>query len=148
MDWLVIGVLIIGIALLILVLILIKPLMKLATVLESARQTTDRLPKMLDDGATQAHDTFKQVNTTLENVNQQMNTMHPFFQVIGDASEAARQVSLQWLNKTAALKENTTEEQSVSSRKKYEGLYGVLSFVFYLSQKSDALKNFSKQLKH
>ncbi|AOV07672.1 DUF948 domain-containing protein [Sporosarcina ureilytica] len=147
MDWLGIGVLIIGIALLILVLVLIKPLLKLATLLDSARQTTDRLPKTLDDGAAQAHDIFQQVNKTLENVNRQMNTVHPLFQVIGDAGEASRQVSLQWLNKTAELKENATEAQTVSNRKKYEGLYSVLSFVFYLSQKSGELKKVSKQLK-
>lgn len=146
MDWLGIGVLIIGIALLILVIVLIKPLMKLSTVLDSARQTTDRLPKLLDDGATQANDAFQQVNITLENVNRQMNTVHPLFQVIGDAGEASRQLSLQWLNKTATHKESSTETHALSNRKKYEGLYGVLSFIFYLSQKREELVKTGKQL--
>ena len=65
MDWLGIGVFIIGIALFVLVIILIKPLMKLANVLSSVQQSTDRLPKILDENGKEAHIALQQVNICL-----------------------------------------------------------------------------------
>lgn len=147
MDWLGIGVLIIGIALLVLVLVLIKPLLKLATVLSSVQKTTDRLPKVLDDSATDVHITFQNVNKTIENVNEQVHAVHPLFQIVEDAGIASRQVSSKFLKKSTAFKENTAEAQAFSADKQYGGLYGILSFIFYLSQNKDALTDASKQLK-
>lgn len=139
MDWLGIGVFIIGIALFILVIILIKPLLKLSTVLSSVQQTTDRLPKVLDDNAKEANIAFKQVNETLENVNEQIHAVHPFFEIVEDAGLAARQVSSKWLKKSAALKENTAEAHTFTEEQKYTGFYGFLSFIFYLTQNKDVL---------
>lgn len=147
MDWLGIGVLIIGIALFILVIVLIKPLLKLATVLSSVQKTTDRLPKILDDSATDVHKTFQNVNKTIENVNEQVHAVHPLFQIVEDAGIASRQVSSKFLNKSTAFKENTVEAQAFSEDKQYGGLYGILSFIFYLSQNKEALTDASKQLK-
>lgn len=141
MDWLGIGVLIIGIALLILVVVLIKPLAKLATVLDSVHKTTDRLPKIVDDNAAQAHTALKNVNITLENVNQQINAVHPLFNIVEDAGLASRQLSLKWLNQATAIKTETSEAQAFTNRQNYEGLYGVLSFAFFLFQNKDILTN-------
>lgn len=147
MDWLGIGVLVIGIALLIFVIILISPLAKLATVLDSVKKSTDRIPKIMDDNAQEAHKALKNVNLTLENVNQQMNAVHPLFHIIEDASLASRQVSSKWLDKTTALKEQSNEAQAFTERQKYEGLYGVLSFAFYLFQNKDGLLKATEDLK-
>lgn len=147
MDWLGIGVFIIGIALFVLVIVLIKPLLKLATVLSSVQQTTDRIPKLLDDNAKEAHTAFKNVNKTLENVNEQIGAVHPFFEIIEDAGLASRQATAKWLHKTTAFKNNTSEAEAFTEDKKYAGLYGILSFIFYLSQNKEALTDVSKQLK-
>lgn len=147
MDWLGIGVLIIGIALFILVLILIKPLVKLASVLSSLQQTTDRIPKILDENAKEAHTALQNVNKTLENVNEQIGAVHPFFKIIEDVGLASRQVTTKWFQKATALKETTAEAEVIAEDKKYAGLYGMLSFVFYLSQNKEALSNASKALK-
>lgn len=147
MDWLGIGVFIIGIALFVLVIVLIKPLLKLATVLNSVQQTTDRIPKLLDDNAKEAHTAFKNVNKTLETVNEQIGAVHPFFEIIKDAGLASRQVTAKWLHKTTAFKDNTSEAEVFTKDKKYTGLYGILSFIFYLSQNKEALTEVSKQLK-
>lgn len=147
MDWLGIGVLIIGIALLVLVIALIKPLLKLSTFLQSLQKSTDRLPKILDDTASDVHMTFQNVNETLENVNEQVNATHPLFKVLEDAGLASRQLSLKFLNKSTTLKENTREAEAFSANHKYGGLYGILSFVFYLSQNKEVLTDASKALK-
>lgn len=147
MDWLGIGVLIIGIALFVLVIVLIKPLLKLATVLNSVQKSTDRLPKILDDSAKNVHTTFQNVNKTLENVNEQVNAVHPLFQIVEDAGQASREVTSKFLNKSTAFKENTVEAKAFAEENKYGGLYGILSFIFYLSQNKDEITNASKQLK-
>ncbi len=147
MDWLGIGVLVIGVAFLILVIVLISPLAKLATVLDSVKKSTDRIPKIMDDNSKEAHTALKNVNVTLENVNQQINAVHPLFNIVEDAGLASREVSLKWLDKSTALKEQSTQAQAFTERQKYEGLYGVLSFAFYLFQNKEDLKEASENLK-
>lgn len=147
MDWLGIGVLIIGVALFILVLVLISPLAKLATVLDSVKKSTDRLPKILEDNATEANNALKNVNTTLENVNEQINAVHPLFHIVEDAGLASRQVSAKWLDQATALKEQSSEASAFAERQKYEGLYGVLSFGFYLFQNKEAFTEAVEQSK-
>lgn len=141
MDWLGFGVLIIGIAFAALVIILIKPLGKLTNALEGLEQTTKRLPIMLDDGANQANETFGKVNDTLANVNEQVKAINPVLHIVKDAGEASRQLTSVALEKTMAMKENTSEAKAFTDRKKYQGLYGILSFAFYISQQKKDLKN-------
>lgn len=141
MDWLGFGVIIIGIAFAALVTILIKPLGKLTNVLEGLEETTRRLPSALDDGANQAHQAFGKVNDTLVNVNEQVKSINPVFHIIKDAGEASRQLTSAALEKTIAMKESTSEAQAFTERKKYQGLYGILSFIFYISQQKKDLKN-------
>ena len=141
MDWLGIGVLIIGIAFAALVIILIKPLSKLTNVLEDLKKTSTRLPAIVDDGAHQANEAFGKVNDTLANVNEQVKSINPVFHIVKDVGEASQKLTSVALEKTIAMKESTSEAKAFTNRKKYQGLYGVLSFVFYLSQEKDNLKN-------
>lgn len=145
MDWLGIGVFIIGIALFVLVIVLIKPLMKLANVLSSVQQSTDRLPKILDENGKEAHIALQQVNTTLENVNEQIHAVHPFFEIVEDAGLASRQVSAKWLQKSTDFKENAIEAKTFTSKQNYAGFYGFLSFIFYLSQNKEILNEVKQQ---
>ncbi len=145
MDWLGIGVFIIGIALFVLVIILIKPLMKLANVLSSVQQSTDRLPKILDENGKEAHIALQQVNMTLENVNEQIHAVHPFFEIIEDVGLASRQVSAKWLQKSTDFKENAIEARTFTAKQNYAGLYGFLSFIFYLSQNKEILNEVKQQ---
>ena len=141
MDWLGIGVLIIGIALLILVILLIKPLNKLAGVLDNLYKTTDNLPKSLTDITGQATTILQTGNETIENVNNQVNEFHPLFKIVGDVGEASQELTAKALDKTMALKENTSAATELSQRKQYEGLFGLASVLFYLSQKKKDIKD-------
>ncbi|HJF32144.1 MAG TPA: DUF948 domain-containing protein [Sporosarcina psychrophila] len=135
MDWLGIGVLIIGIAFAILVIFLLKPIKKLATVLESLQQTTDRLPEVLDNVTNQTSTVLQTSNTTLGNVNEQVNEISPLFHIVGDAGKAAESLTSAALDKTTTLKQQTVDANEFVKHKKYEGIYGLLSFLFFLSQK-------------
>lgn len=145
MDWLGFGVLIIGIAFSVLVVILIKPLNKLTVVLEGLEKTTDRLPTALDDGVTQAHKAFQNVNDTLAEVNEQVKSVQPVFHIIKDAGEASQQLTAVAVEKTMSFKQKTSAAEAFTTQKRYQGLYGILSFVFYLSRrKKDLQKNLSE----
>ncbi len=140
MDWIGIGVLIIGVAFSALVIVLIKPLRKLTDVLKGVEQTTERLPKVLDDSATQAHEVFQNVNATLVNVNEQVQSVNPVLHIVKDAGEASQQLTAVALEKTLELKKNTTEAKEFTDRKRYQGFYGIVSFFFYLFQNKKDLK--------
>lgn len=135
MDWLGIGVLIIGIAFAVLVIYLLKPIKKLASVLGSLQQTTDRLPKVLDDVTSQATTVLQASNTTLANVNQQVTDISPVFHIIGEVGKEAEKFTSAALDKTTSLKQQTTGAKEFVTSKKYEGIFGLLSFLFFLSQK-------------
>lgn len=140
MDWVGIGVLIIGIAFAVLVIFLLKPLKKLSDVLESLQQTTDRLPEVLDDMTHQASDILQTSNTTLVNVNEQVNEISPLFHIVGDAGEASRKLTSAALDKANTLKQQTGSANEFVRREKYEGIYGLLSFLFFLSQRRKEIK--------
>ena len=141
MDWLGIGVLVIGVALLILVFILIKPLNKLTGILENLQQTTEKLPNKLTEVTGQATTVLHTGNETIENVNNQVKEFQPLFQIVGDVGEASQQLTATALDKTMSLKQNTTAANDLSQRKQYEGIFGLLSVFFYLSQKRKDIKN-------
>lgn len=140
MDWLGIGVLLIGVALLILVIVLIKPLSRLSNVLASVQKTTDDLPEKLTDVTGQAKTVLQTGNETIANVNDQVHQVSPVFHVVHDIGEASRELTSAALDKTMAFKQQTSDAKDFSQRKKYEGLYGLLSLIYYFSQKKDALK--------
>ncbi|MFS0687655.1 DUF948 domain-containing protein [Sporosarcina sp. 179-K 8C2 HS] len=135
MDWLGIGVLIIGIAFAFLTLLLIKPLRKLTDTLDGVRQTTDRLPLLVDDLSKHTTEVMQSSNETIANVNNQVKEVSPLFHIIGDTGEATRKLTLAALEKTNEIKTNTSHASDFTKREKYEGIYGILSFIFYLSQR-------------
>ncbi|MBO0589289.1 DUF948 domain-containing protein [Sporosarcina sp. E16_8] len=141
MDWLGIGVLIIGIVFAILVIILLKPINKLASLLDSLQQTTDRLPEVLDDVSSQASTVLQSSNATLGNVNGQVREISPLFHVIGDAGKEAEKFTSAVLVKTATLKQQTVGAKEFVTSKKYEGLFGLLSFLFFLFQKRQEISD-------
>lgn len=147
MDWMGIGVLVIGIAFAVLVVILIKPLKNLGDVMENLKQTTEKLPNVMDDVTGQAQLVLNTSNETIGNVNQQVNEISPLFKIVGDTGEAAHSLTQSALSKTNTLKENTANAANLTRREKYQGLYGFLSFLFYLQQNKKEVKAEAEVLK-
>lgn len=140
MDWLGIGVLIIGITFTVLTLFLIKPLRKLSESLDGVKQTTERLPHMLDDLSKQTSDVLQSSNVMIANVNEQVKELSPIFHIIGDTGEAARKLTIAALKKTNSFKTRTNDAAVFTNRENYEGIYGILSFMFFLSQRKNCMK--------
>ena len=141
MDWLGIGVLIIGIVFGVLTLFLIKPIRKLTDVLNDVKQTTNRLPEVVEDLTMQTTEVMKTSNATIANVNEQVKEVSPFFHIIGDTGEATRKLTLDLLGKTNNFKTQTNLASDFTKREKYEGIYGILSFILFLSERKNKMKN-------
>lgn len=146
MDWIGIGVLIIGIAFAVLVVILIKPVRKLGDVLDGVEKTTNKLPDVLDDLTAQTSEVMHTGNSTIHNVNEQVQKLNPLFNIIEDTGQATRQLTLSALEKTNTLKAQTSSAATFTRREKYEGIYGILAFIFFLSERKKDIKKVSEEL--
>lgn len=146
MDWMGIGVLVIGIAFAVLVIILIKPLRKLGNVLDDVEKTTNQLPDVLDTITKQTSEVMHSGNVAIQNVNGQVEKLNPLFTIIEDTGQATRQLTLTALEKTNALKAQTATATSFTRREKYEGIYGIISFIFFLSQRKKEIKKVTEDL--
>jgi len=147
MDWLGIGVLLIGIAFLVLVFFLMKPLNKLAIVLENVQRTTEQLPTTLTEISGQATTILHTSNETIGNVNDQIKKVNPLLCIVEDVGVSARGLSSAVLDKTMTLKANTAQANEFSQREKYKGIYGLLSFLYFFSQNKNKLQQSIKNTK-
>lgn len=141
MGLLEIGVLIIGIAFMVLVLFLIKPIKKLTDVLENLKKTTEKLPESFVTITDQTTSVLQEGNKTIENVNDQVKELRPIFEIVGDVGEASQELTNNTLQKAIAFKKRTSEAVEFTNRKQYEGLFGFLSLIYYLSQNKKTLKD-------
>lgn len=135
MVWLGIGVLVIGIAFFILVLLLTAPLHNLAEVLTSLKATTDKLPENVDQIMNQASDVLKTSNNTLHDVNEKLHTLSPLFYIVNDIGEATHKLSSSLTDASKTFKENTAEAKQQIQRENLDGLYGGIALGYYLFQK-------------
>ncbi|RKQ32276.1 DUF948 domain-containing protein [Oceanobacillus halophilus] len=132
MLWLGIGVMVIGVALLILTIVLIKPLFKLAGVLGSLHKTTETLPQTVNELTTTAKDAIGTGVDTLNQVNTQMKELSPIFYIIGDVGRATNQLSSSIVSKVEHLKETTETTKDVSSNNNLQGFYGLIALAYLL----------------
>lgn len=126
MFWLGIGVLIIGIALLILSLVLIKPLFKLAGVFGSIQKTTESLPNQMEEVTSQTTKMITTGTETLHQVNQQIAKVTPIMNTVGDIGRATNQLSSSIANKVNKVDGNKSEKISL------EGFYGLAALIYLL----------------
>jgi uncharacterized protein YoxC len=144
MGLLEIGVLIIGIAFGVLVLFLIKPIKKLTDILENLKNTTEKLPESFVTITDQTASVLQEGNKTIENLNDQVKELRPIFEIVGDVGEASQELTHSTLQKTIALKQKTSDAVEFTNRKQYEGLFGLLSMIYYLSQNKFLKEKISK----
>ncbi|PAV27856.1 hypothetical protein CIL05_19435 [Virgibacillus profundi] len=139
MDWLGIGVLVIGVALLVLVILLIKPLNKLAGVFANLQKTTDELPQTVVDVTSQAKEAIGAGTDTLKQINTQLKELSPLFYIVGDVGRATNQMSSSMVDAVTKMESKTTAANDLTHRKNLEGLYGALTLGFFIFQKSREL---------
>ncbi|MGP4059474.1 DUF948 domain-containing protein [Halobacillus sp. H74] len=141
MDYLGIGVLIIGIAFAIVSIFLIKALNNLAKVLGGVRKTVDQLPDQLDSVMKETTGVLHNSNDTLADVNEKIRALSPLFYIVGDIGESSRKLTSSLVDMTASIKQSTHEGEQKINEEGWRGIYGALALTYYLSQRRKALKS-------
>ncbi|RYG72817.1 DUF948 domain-containing protein [Lentibacillus lipolyticus] len=88
-----IGVILIGVALLIIAVYAAWTLNNLANVLRGMEKTVEHLPDQLDDLFRETGTALNQTNQTISEVNDKLRTLSPLFYLVRDVGEASRKLT-------------------------------------------------------
>lgn len=127
-----IGVLLIGIAFLILSIYLAKVLRNTASILEGVGRTVEELPDQLDGVLNETGEMIKNSNETLADVNEKLGTLTPLFHVVGDVGESTRKLSSSVNDFAGSIKKKTDSVDEETRNKRLGGLYGSAALAFYV----------------
>lgn len=126
-----IGVIIIGVALLILSIFIAHTLNNLANVLKGVDKTVEQLPEQLDGIMKQTGEMISESNQTLVDLNDKVRHLSPLFYVIGDVGNITHKFTSSVANVTETLQTKTEEAKDVAKENKIGGLYGTFALGYY-----------------
>ncbi|WOV88939.1 DUF948 domain-containing protein [Sporosarcina oncorhynchi] len=131
MDLTGIGVLLIGVAFLVLAVFLARVLNQTAKVVDGVGKTIERLPDQLDGVIKESEQLIQNSNNTLADVNVKLGTLTPVFNIVGDVGEVTGKLtsSVHDFTLTAKKKIDTTDEDT--RNKRLGGLYGASALAYY-----------------
>ncbi|WP_085993625.1 DUF948 domain-containing protein [Oceanobacillus senegalensis] len=135
-----IGVIIIGVALLILSIFIGHALNNLANVLKGVDKTVEQLPKQMDDIMKKTGDMISESNNTLSDVNDKLRQLSPLFYVVGDVGNITRKFSSSIADVTETVKSKTAGAADVTDKNNVGGLYGTFALAYYWLRKRNKSK--------
>ncbi|GAB3069781.1 DUF948 domain-containing protein [Virgibacillus ainsalahensis] len=135
-----IGVLIIGVAFLILTIFIAHTLQNLAGILKGIEKTVDKLPDQMDDVMRETGNIISESNHTLADVNDKMQQLSPLFYIVGDVGNVTRKFSSSLVDVTETMKHKTNDSKEVSNKNNLGGVYGSFALGYYLLQKRRKMK--------
>lgn len=135
-----IGVLLIGIAFLILSIYLAKVLNNTALILEGVGRTVEQLPNQLDNVFNETGRMIENSNDTLADVNEKLGTLTPLFHIVGDVGESTRKLASSVNDFAGSVKKKTDSVDEETRNKRIGGLYGSAALAFYAIWNGEARK--------
>lgn len=138
MDWAGLGVIIIGIALLGVAFLLVKPLRKLTEVLSGLQSTTNELPNQMADIMADTKNTLHSANGVLGQLNEQVDKLKPVFQIISSIGKSLQNLFSVMASINDEMKAKTNNP--MMSRYHLEGIYGVMALGYAIFQRQKATK--------
>lgn len=139
-----VGVLLIGIAFLILAIFLGHTLNNLAGVLGGIDKTVQQFPNQLDDVMKETSNMIRESNHTLADVNEKMAQLSPLFYIVGDVGNATRKFSSSLVDVTESMKEKSETGKGIADKNKLGGLYGSFALGYYWLKQRQQLKGEEK----
>ena len=140
MDLTGIGVLLIGISFLLLAIFFARVLNNIASVLNGVDKTIEQLPRQLDGILSETGNLIHNSNDTLEDVNEKLGTLTPFFHIVGDVGESTRKLSSALVNvSTSATNRKTSADEEIQN-KRLGGIYGSTALGYYLFGRRKEIK--------
>ncbi|MYL47727.1 DUF948 domain-containing protein [Virgibacillus halodenitrificans] len=135
-----IGVLLIGVAFLILAFFVAHVLNNLAGVLHGVEKTVERLPNQLDEIFKETGNLMQESNRTLADVNDKMEQLSPLVYILGDAGNVTRKFSSSLVDITESMKSKTSDTEEITKKNNVGGLYGSFALGYYWLKKRRQLK--------
>lgn len=135
-----IGVLLIGIAFLILSIYLARVLNNTALILEGVGRTVEQLPNQLDNVLNETGRMIENSNDTLADVNEKLGTLTPLFHIVGDVGESTRKFASSVNDFAGSVKKKTDSVDEETRNKRIGGIYGSAALAFYTIRKSKERK--------
>ncbi|MFD1363568.1 DUF948 domain-containing protein [Lentibacillus salinarum] len=133
MDWAGLGVIIIGLALLGLVFLLIKPLKSLTDILANLQQTTKALPVQVANVFEDTQSTLSSANGAIRQLNEQLSKLVPVFQIISHIGLALQNLFNAMTTINDEMKAKT--DNPMMRRYRLEGLYGAMALGYTILQR-------------
>lgn len=143
-----IGVIIIGVACVILAIFIGHILNNLASVLSSVDKTVQQFPEQLDGIMKETSNVIRESNQALADVNEKMEQLSPLFYIVGDVGNATRKLSSSFVDATNSVKTKTEAGQEVSSKNNLGGVYGGVALGYYWLKKKRDLKREKRAYTH
>ena len=140
MDLMGIGVLLIGIACLVLAIYLARVLNNFANVISGVDKTVEQLPDQLDNILNETGNLIHHSNATLSDVNEKLGTLTPLFHIVGDIGESTRTLSSSLVDVTKSAKKKMDKTDPEVQNKRVGGLYGSLALSYYVYKNRKELK--------
>src|SRR5699024_3961881 len=135
MDLQGIGVLLIGIALLIIAIFTAKILNNIAGILKGVDRTVEQLPEQLDTMFDETGKLLHNSNDTLADVNEKLGTLTPIFHIVGDVGESTRRLSSGLVKVSKVVMEKDAQLDGEKKDKTVGNVYGLSTIAYYLFKK-------------
>ncbi|WP_080876041.1 DUF948 domain-containing protein [Oceanobacillus timonensis] len=143
-----VGVIIIGVASIILAIFIGHLLNNLASVLRGVDKTVQQLPEQMDGILKETTSIMQESNQALSDINNKMEQLSPLFYIVGDVGNATRKLSSSLVDATDSVKTKTEAGQEVSGKNNLGGVYGGVALGYYWLKKKRDLKREKKAYTH
>ncbi|GEM_PF-1608847 len=134
MDWLGIGVLVIGVALFLGVLFLRPVLQRLADTLNNTAETVSTLNKSVGEITNETSLILYNTNETLVDLNKKIGKLNPLFDIVHDTGQAAHHLTATMAGFTSVKHDRATAALNYIDKKDLEGIMRGAAFIYYLRQ--------------
>ncbi|MFU0790821.1 DUF948 domain-containing protein [Cerasibacillus sp. JNUCC 74] len=129
-----VGVLLIGVAFLVIAIFVSHVLNNLAGVLRGVEKTIEKLPDQMDSMVKETSGLIRESNNTLADINDKMKQLSPLFYVMNDVGNVTQKFSSSLVHVTETLK-NKAETAKDELGKNKGGLYGSFAMGYYWLKK-------------
>lgn len=140
-----VGVLLIGIAFVILAFFIGNVLNNLAGVLGGIDKTMQQLPEQLDDIFKETGNMIEEGNNSLADVNDKLEQLSPLFYIVGDVGNVTRKFTSSLVDVTESVKSKTDGAKDVTEKNDLGGVYGSFALGYYWLKKRKQQKRAKRE---
>lgn len=140
-----VGVLLIGVAFVILAFFIGNVLNNLAGVLGGIDKTMQELPTQLDDIFKETGNLIEESNNSIADVNDKLEQLSPLFYIVGDVGNVTRKFTSSLVDVTESVKSKTDGAKDITEKRNIGGVYGSFALGYYWLKKRKQQKQANRE---